>query len=67
VKLRQRLGFVVMILFLPINGPLWRMGMEALGRPIPFGDLHFFGVSVFLFIIGAVMALTPEISFGYGR
>ncbi len=56
-----------MILFLPINGPLWRMGMEALGRPIPFGDLHFFGVSVFLFIIGAVMALTPEISFGYGR
>ncbi len=53
-----------MILFLPINGPLWRMFMEWLGSPIPVGELQFLGVSVLLFVTGAVMLASP--GFGSG-
>ena len=62
--IRQRLGMVVMILFLPINGPLWRMGLESLGRPMPIGEFQFFVLSVLLFIFGAVITLAPKIKIG---
>ena len=62
--IRQRLGMVVMILFLPINGPLWRMVLESLGRPMPIGELQFFVLSVLLFIFGAVITLAPKIKIG---
>ena len=61
---RQRLGIVVMFLFLPINGPLWRMALESLGQTIPLGEFSFFALSVLLFVIGALMTFTPELKLG---
>tara|TARA_B100001245_G_scaffold103928_1_gene75661 strand:- start:2039 stop:2242 length:204 start_codon:yes stop_codon:yes gene_type:complete len=58
---RQRLGIAVMFLFLPINGPLWRMALESLGQTIPLGEFSFFALSVLLFVIGALMTFTPEL------
>ena len=62
--LRQRAGGLLMILFLPINGPLWRMFMESIGNPIPMGDLQFFGFSMMLFVTGAVMMIAPKTGSG---
>ena len=60
---RQKLGAVVMIMFLPINGPLWRMAMESLGTPIPLGELQFMLLSLGMFSIGAVMLMAPKLRF----
>tara|TARA_B100001250_G_C19212349_1_gene534136 strand:- start:240 stop:443 length:204 start_codon:yes stop_codon:yes gene_type:complete len=60
---RQKVGFAIMILFLPINGPLLRMGMESIGTPIPLGEFHFFILSILLFSTGATLAMTPKIRF----
>ncbi len=60
---RQRAGVLLMLLFLPINGPLWRMLMESTGNPIPIGELQFLGVSVLLFVTGAVMMIAPNVRF----
>lgn len=51
-------------MFLPINGPLWRMAIESLGRTIPLGEFSFFALSVLLFVIGALMTFTPELELG---
>ena len=59
--LRQKLGVVVMFLFLPINGPLWRMGLEELGYEVTLGDFQGFVVTVILFVTGAVMTFMPEL------
>ena len=61
---RQRLGIAVMFLFLPINGPLWRMALESLGQTIPIGEFSFFALSVLLFVIGALMTFAPELKLG---
>ena len=61
MMLRQRLGIVVMVMFLPINGPLWRMAMESLGMPIPLGEFQFMVLSVMLFSAGAVMLMSPRL------
>ena len=29
VRARQKLGVALMLLFMPINGPLWRMGLSS--------------------------------------
>ena len=55
MMMRQRLGVILMILFLPINGPLWRMTMQEFWRPIPLGELQFLGLSLALFLIGAIL------------
>ena len=60
---RQKLGAVVMIMFLPINGPLWRMSMESLGSPIPLGELQFMLLSLVMFCMGAVMLMAPKLRF----
>ncbi|MBR79766.1 MAG: hypothetical protein CMA88_03160 [Euryarchaeota archaeon] len=62
--LRQKAGVALMILFLPINGPLWRMFMEWVGRPIPVGEIPFLGISVLMFVTGTVMMASP--GFGSG-
>ena len=61
---RQRLGIAVMFLFLPINGPLWRMALESLGQTIPLGEFSFFALSVLLFVIVDLMTFTPELKLG---
>ncbi|MAH98222.1 MAG: hypothetical protein CMA12_02575 [Euryarchaeota archaeon] len=55
---RQRLGVILMILFLPINGPLWRMTMQEFWRPIPLGELEFLGLSLILFLTGAILTFS---------
>tara|TARA_B100000676_G_scaffold293289_1_gene329853 strand:- start:85 stop:288 length:204 start_codon:yes stop_codon:yes gene_type:complete len=61
--LRQRFGVVLVILFLPINGPLWKMAVESAGMEFPFGDFSFMVLSVTIFTIGCVMIFTPKIRF----
>ena len=61
--LRQRFGILLVILFLPINGPLWRMAMESLGTPIPLGELQFMLLSLVMFSMGAVMLMAPKLRF----
>ena len=61
--LRQRFGVVLVILFLPINGPLWRMAVESMGMDFPFGDFSFMVLSVMIFTIGCVMIFAPKIRF----
>ncbi len=53
--MRQRIGVILMILFLPINGPLWRMTMQEFWKPIPLSELQFLGLSLVLFSIGAIL------------
>jgi len=60
MMLRRRIGFILMILFLPINGPMWRMMGEVVGYPIPLSEFYFFVSSILLFVIGAVMALSSN-------
>jgi len=59
--LRQKLGVVLMFLFLPINGPLWRMGLEELSYEVTLSDFQGFVVTVILFVTGAVMTFMPEL------
>ena len=61
--LRQRFGILLVILFLPINGPLWRMAAESMGMDFPFGDFSFMVLSVMIFTIGCVMIFAPKIKF----
>ena len=58
---RQRLGIVMMFLFVPINGPLWRMIFDEIENPLPGADWQIFIVSLTLFIIGAVLTFTPKL------
>tara|TARA_B100000929_G_scaffold86469_1_gene67598 strand:+ start:774 stop:974 length:201 start_codon:yes stop_codon:yes gene_type:complete len=59
--LRQKLGVVLMFLFVPINGPLWRMGLAELGFEVPLGEFQGFVVTVILFVSGGVMTFMPEL------
>ena len=63
--LRQRFGIFLVIVFLPINGPLWRMGVESAGIRFPFGDFIFLVLSVVIFTIGCVLIFTPKIRFNH--
>ena len=59
---RQRLGIIIMIFFLPINGPLLRWGFEELnGMPLPLGDFPFFVFCVSMFVFGGIMTFTPKL------
>ena len=51
----------MMFLFLPINGPLWRMGLAELGYEVPLGEFQGFVVTLILFVTGAVMTFMPEL------
>jgi hypothetical protein len=50
-----------MLLFMPINGPLWRMGLSELGYGIPLGEFQGFVLTLLLFVIGAAMVISPKI------
>ena len=59
---RQRVGILLMILFLPINGPLLRIGIqEIMDKPVPIGEFYFFTLCVILFLLGGVMTFTPKL------
>ncbi len=50
-----------MLLFMPINGPLWRMGLSELGYNIPLGEFQGFVLTLLLFGIGAAMVISPRL------
>ncbi len=50
-----------MLLFMPINGPLWRMGLSGLGYEIPLGEFQGFVLTLLLFVIGAAMMISPRL------
>jgi uncharacterized membrane protein YbhN (UPF0104 family) len=61
MQTRQKLGIVLMLLFMPINGPLWRMGLSELGYNIPLGEFQGFVLTLLLFGIGAAMVIFPRL------
>ena len=61
--LRQRIGIASMILFMPVNSPVWRMGIDEMGFDIGLSEVGFFATSVFIFIIGAIFTFTPKTIF----
>tara|TARA_Y100001949_G_scaffold22476_1_gene15975 strand:- start:524 stop:724 length:201 start_codon:yes stop_codon:yes gene_type:complete len=61
VQTRQKFGIVLMLLFMPINGPLWRMGLSELGYEVPLGEFQGFALTLLLFVIGAAMVITPKL------
>ncbi len=50
-----------MLLFMPINGPLWRMGLSELGYEVPLGEFQGFALTLLLFVIGASMVVSPKL------
>ena len=59
---RQRVGILLMILFLPINGPLLRIAIqEIMDKPVPIGEFYFFTLCVILFLLGGGMTFTPKL------
>jgi len=63
---RQRVGILLMILFLPINGPLLRIGIqEIMNKSVPIGEFYFFALCVVLFLLGGIMTFTPKLKFPF--
>ena len=60
---RQRLGIVMMIVFMPANGPFWTMSIDALGIDYQFSESIFFVYSILLFISGGILTFTPKTKF----
>ena len=50
-----------MLLFMPINGPLWRMGLSEMGYEVPLGEFQGFALTLLLFVIGASMVISPRL------
>lgn len=50
-----------MLLFMPINGPLWRMGFSELGYEVPLGEFQGFVLTLILFVFGAGLLIGPQV------
>ena len=50
-----------MLMFMPINGPLWRMVLSELGYEVPLGEFQGFVLTLVLFVIGAGLLIGPQI------
>ena len=61
MQTRQKLGVLLMLLFMPINGPLWRMGFSELGYEVPLGEFQGFVLTLILFVFGAGLLIGPQI------
>ena len=63
---RQRIGILFMILFLPIIWSILRFVIQDLiNRPLPIGEFDFFVICVFLFLGGGIMTFTPKLKFAF--
>lgn len=49
-----------MLLFMPINGPLWRMGLSSIGYEVPIGEFQGFALTLFLFALGGLLIILPD-------
>ena len=61
MQTRQKLGVLLMLLFMPINGPLWRMGFSELGYEVPLGEFQGFVLTLILFVFGPGVLIGPQI------
>ena len=61
MQTRQKLGVLLMLLFMPINGPLWRMGLSEIGYEVPLGEFQGFALTLILFVGGAGLLIGPKI------
>ena len=61
MQTRQKLGVLLMLLFMPINGPLWRMGLSEIGYEVPLGEFQGFARTLILFVAGAGLLIGPRI------
>ena len=61
MQTRQMLGVLLMLLFMPINGPLWRMGLSEIGYEVPLGEFQGFALTLILFVAGAGLLIGPKI------
>jgi len=61
VQTRQKIGIFLMLMFMPINGPLWRMVLSELGYEVPLGEFQGFALTLVLFVIGAGLLIGPQI------
>ena len=61
MQTRQKLGVLLMLLFMPINGPLWRMGLSETGYEVPLGEFQGFALTLILFVVGAGLLIGPKI------
>ncbi len=61
MQTRQKLGVLLMLLFMPINGPLWRMGLSEIGYEVPLGEFQGFALTLILFVVGAGLLIGPKI------
>ena len=50
-----------MLMFMPINGPLWRMVLSELGYEVPLGEFQGFVLTLVLFVIGAGLLIGPQV------
>ena len=59
---RRRIGIAMLVVFLPVNAPLFLLAVEAMDITINSPD-WFVGLSFLsLFIIGGILAFMPRIS-----
>ena len=61
MQTRQKLGVLLMLLFMPINGPLWRRGLAEIGYEVPLGEFQGFALTLILFVVGAGLLIGPKI------
>ena len=61
MQTRQKFGVLLMLLFMPINGPLWRMGLSELWYEVPLGEFQGFALTLILFVVGAGLLIGPRI------
>ena len=60
MRARQKLGVALMLLFMPINGPLWRMGLSEMGYQVPLGEFQGFMLTLILFAMGGILFILPD-------
>ncbi len=60
VRARQKLGVALMLVFMPINGPLWRMSLSEIGYEVPLGDFQGFALTLALFSLGGMLFILPD-------
>ncbi|MDP6562813.1 MAG: hypothetical protein VX402_04325 [Candidatus Thermoplasmatota archaeon] len=61
MQTRQKIGIFLMLMFMPINGPLWRMVLSELGYEVPLGEFQGFFLTLVLFVVGAGLLIGPRI------
>ena len=49
-----------MLVFMPINGPLWRMSLSEIGYEVPLGDFQGFALTLVLFALGGLLFILPD-------